>query len=407
MNKNNMASVSAVELPEISPPERSKRDPCSRSPALDIIRIFACINVLSIHFLMNGGFYSEPILGGRMCAMLFMRALFMCCVPLFLMLSGYLLCNKMPERKYYGRIWRIIFVYLAASLFCVYGYRFLYNRVCGLMGNEPIDFAPLGVGHLLELILDYEAGRYAWYIEMYLGLFLCIPFLNVMYQKLPSKKVKQVLILTGFVLSILPNLVNSFNFTQPGWWANPTMRDQNGTLYTYTNLIPDYWLSLFPFTYYFVGCYLREYGLKIKLWKNALLLACSIALYGGFSLWRSWGTTFVSGTWSMWNNPFVFSVSVLVFCFFLNCKYRWMPTWLRNLLAYLSELTLGAYLVSGTFDNLVYPYIKQQQPIVFQRLDLYIIVVPFVFVCSMLVSWMIHLLYTLLQRSGRLLRKKT
>ena len=407
IDTNTVPAAAAEQTAAPAPENRGELGQGRRSPALDLIRIFACFSVMAVHFMMNSGYYSAPIEGGRMAAMLFYRALFTCCVPLFLLLSGYLLCNKKLEKRYYGRIWRILFTYLAASLFCVYGYRFLYNLLSGPMGREPVDFSPLGLWNLCRLILDFEAGRYAWYIEMYIGLFLLIPFLNVLYRHLPSKKAKQILILTGFVLSFLPSLVNAFNLTQPGWWANPTMRNQNGELYPLTHLIPDYWLSLYPFTYYYTGCYLREYGLKLKLWQNLLLLACSVGLFGGFVLWRSWGTTYVSGYWGGWNTPFNLSISVLIFCLFLNRSYRRTPDWVCRLLAFLSELTLGAYLVSGTFDNLIYPYLIEKQPVTFLRMDACFYVVPLVFVCSMFISWLIHLLYLPVQRGCRLLGKKS
>ena len=242
---------------------------------------------------------------------------------------------------------------------------------------------------------------------MYLGLFLLIPFLNLIYHHLPNQKTKQFLILTGFVLSFLPTLVNSFNLTQPGWWANPTMRDQNGRFYPFTNLIPDYWRCLYPFTYYFVGCYLREYGLKLKLWTNLLLLACSVAIYGGFILWRCNGQSYGDGTWSDWDTPFNLAIAVSMFCLFLNRSYRRVPVWMKKLLSRLSELTLGAYLVSDAFDRLIYPSLKQRQPIEVLRMDAFVIMVPIVFVCSMFTAWLIQLLYTLLQRTGRMLHKES
>ncbi|MBQ1411030.1 MAG: acyltransferase family protein [Oscillospiraceae bacterium] len=408
MKKNDTALVAAVaSTAEPISEANAERRMDTRSPALDVIRIFACFSVIAIHFLLNSGFYSIPVVGGRMYGMVFYRALFSCCVPLYMMLSGYLLCNKKLERKYYGRIWRILFVYLASSLFCIYGYRFLYQRFYGLLGLAAMEFPPISFWEFGRKILNYEGSRYAWYVEMYLGLFLLIPFLNLIYHHLPNQKTKQFLILTGFVLSFLPTLVNSFNLTQPGWWANPTMRDQNGSFYPFTNLIPDYWRCLYPFTYYFVGCYLREYGLKLKLWTNLLLLICSVALYGGFILWRCNGQSYIDGTWSDWNTPFTLAIAVSLFCLFLNRSYRRVPVWMKKLLSRLSELTLGAYLVSDAFDRLIYPSLKQRQPIEVLRMDAFVIIVPIVFVCSMFTAWLIQLLYALLQRAGRLLHKES
>ena len=62
-----------------------------RSPAADIIRIFAFFCVVSVHFFLNSKFYDYPTEGKTMLVMTICRSFFMICVPLFLLLSGYLL----------------------------------------------------------------------------------------------------------------------------------------------------------------------------------------------------------------------------------------------------------------------------------------------------------------------------
>lgn len=56
----------------------------------DLIRCVAVFSVVSVHFLKNNGFYSTPVIGGDMLLMCIYRSLFMACVPLFLMLTGFL-----------------------------------------------------------------------------------------------------------------------------------------------------------------------------------------------------------------------------------------------------------------------------------------------------------------------------
>ena len=82
----------------------------NRNPALDVIRCVACFGVVAVHFLLKSGFYGEPVAGGRMIAMVFYRAAFMYCVPLFMILSGYLLCRKKLEWGFYKRIGKVLFV---------------------------------------------------------------------------------------------------------------------------------------------------------------------------------------------------------------------------------------------------------------------------------------------------------
>ena len=84
---------------------RSKRD-----IGLDLTRIIAFIQVPCIHFLFKIKYYNQAIIGERMYLMTFIRVMFMTCVPLFLLLTGYLSSEKKveiapkPLLKYYSRL---------------------------------------------------------------------------------------------------------------------------------------------------------------------------------------------------------------------------------------------------------------------------------------------------------------
>lgn len=65
-----------------------------RDIGLDLTRIVAFISVVAIHFFLNSGYYNEPVVGKRMYIMTLGRTFFGICVPLFMLLSGYLMVNK-------------------------------------------------------------------------------------------------------------------------------------------------------------------------------------------------------------------------------------------------------------------------------------------------------------------------
>lgn len=67
-----------------------------RNINIDLIRCCAIFAVISVHFFRNNGFYTEPVIGWRMYLMVFMRTTFMICVPLFLLITGYLMNRKEP-----------------------------------------------------------------------------------------------------------------------------------------------------------------------------------------------------------------------------------------------------------------------------------------------------------------------
>ena len=148
---------------------QQKTSTIQRNPALDVIRIVALLLVVTTHFFFNQGYFGHYPLEGKAMFVATVFGMFSrICVPLFLIISGYLLCHKKVERKYYSRIIKIISIYLLAALACLATKQYL--------SHTPIDFVKW-----LQQILNFTAS-YGWYINMYIGPFLLIPFLNLKVQ---------------------------------------------------------------------------------------------------------------------------------------------------------------------------------------------------------------------------------
>ncbi len=339
----------------------------TRSPAMDLIRCIALLSVISVHFLWNNGFYEYPVVGIRMSVMTMLRSACMICVPLYMMLSGYLLKNKELNKAYFTRVLKILFVYVATSLICI-GFKVLvlHKRIT--------------IPGMVMQILSFQASEYAWYVEMYLGLFLLIPFLNILYKALETKKKRQFLLAVMITLTLLPRLLNIFKFDDLGWWLHPSSN------HDYNQLIPEWWMRLFPITYYFLGSYLRDYPVKLKWLPHLALTVAATVLFGLFNVYRSYGTVFVQGGWSDWNSFIVAVQTVLVFSFLQNRSYKKMGAGVAKALAKISEWSLGAYLVSSAFDDLAYPILNSRIDDMPLRLNWFVPVVLFVLVGSLAVS---------------------
>ena len=67
--------------------------------------------------------------------------------------------------------------------------------------TDQVQQKELTVTDMVFKLLDFTGAPYSWYIEMYLGLFLLIPFLNILYNNLASQRHKQILVIT-FVICI-------------------------------------------------------------------------------------------------------------------------------------------------------------------------------------------------------------
>ena len=61
-----------------------------RDLGLDYTRILAFLLVVTVHFFLHSGFYGNAMQGEKMYIMTAIRTLCMSCVPLFLLLTGFL-----------------------------------------------------------------------------------------------------------------------------------------------------------------------------------------------------------------------------------------------------------------------------------------------------------------------------
>lgn len=339
----------------------------SRNASMDIIRIVAAFSVLSVHFFLHNGFYSQAVEGMPMYIMVLMRTLFSVCVPMFMILTGYLMSHKTLSRKYYSGISKTLIIFVLATIACMV-FKTIHD-------NEPFTLKSVILG-----TLDFTGANYSWYIEMYIGLFLLIPFLNLAYNKLKNKRQKQVLVLTLIFLTIIPTVFNIFNFDNPAWWSDPKTSD------TFSKLIPSWWMGIYPITYYFTGCYIREYGIKLKTKSSLILFLLAILIFGTFNFYRSYGTAFKSGSYVFWYGFEPYVLSVLLFVLLSRIRTDNMNEKVKFVLWKVSDLALGIYLISYIFDMLVYPVLNAKINPMTDRLPFYFVAVPIVFVCSMVAS---------------------
>lgn len=346
-----------------------------RDTSLDVIRIFAVFSVISVHFFLNSGFYQEQIAGNAMFGIVFVRSFFMVCVPLFLLLTGYLMSRKTLSKKYYLGIVKTLGIYILASIACI-----IYINIKA-PGTYDVKGAIFG-------ILNFSAANYSWYIEMYIGLFLLIPFLNLIYNGLKNKKQKLALIVTLLFLTSIPEVINIFNFSVEEWWLQPAISTE------YQKLIPGFWVAIYPLTYYFIGCYLKEFGLSINKIFSWLFLLSALLFIGSFNYYRSFGGVFAWGPWQNWGSLLHVVLAVLVFHIIVETQWiRKLPSGVKTILKWLSDLSLGAYLVSYIFDSEFYPMLKEHAALFTERFQYFPVIVPTVFLCSMLLSAVLNLVY--------------
>ena len=291
-----------------------------RNASLDIIRSLAIFLVLCKHSVINGKFTAEPITGVSGYIMMGVWLVTSVCVPLFLMLSGYLLNRKKPTVKYYVNYLHIFIPYVLISIITQI-FRMEYLHV------------EMTVRSFVGDIANFSGCLYAWYLMMYTGLYLLIPFLNAMYHSLETKRQKLLLIFSFFALSHLPSIVDSYINIYSVWWKN-----------------------LYPVTFYLLGAYCSEYppakkpSLYFK-WLAGLLVVFS--MYDVFYLHGDGS----SATYYGYENYQVLLVCFLIFRGISSLDIKKLPSGFLKCTETVSKLSFYIYLLSGITDDILYPIV--------------------------------------------------
>lgn len=338
-----------------------------RDFGLDLVRAAAGVLVLSVHFFLNNGFYQTPVAGKTMLLACMVRALCMTCVPLFLVLTGYTCIGREWSRGYYRKLLPVVLTYLGAGVVC------LAFRVAVL--HEAIS--PLG---MVRRMLDFSAAPYAWYIEMYIGLFLLSPFVNAAWKAM-SDKAKRALALSLAVMTALPSLLNQMG----------------------GQIVPDWWVSVYPLTYYVLGAWLREHPLKAKGWQLWLGWFALAALMGVKGYFIAKGGNYLWLPEDEWGSWILTLQAALLFSALARAKSAPKPlAWLVERVA---KLSLGMYLASYVADQLVYPKLIAMVPAAHQRLWWMPLTVIATVTLSCLMAQVIHWVTTAVMKGLRRARK--
>jgi len=346
----------------ITPPYSPQAAGCQRqrSAGLDIVRCVAILFVIASHFFLNTPAHDAVFAGPSMFIQGMGRTLFFTNVPLFLILTGYLNLNKTISRRYYKGMGAVLVSYAAISLVTI-GVR------SGLLGEHlsPIQWA--------LKITDFSAISYAWYIEMWIGLFLLTPFLNILWHNVATRRHKHVLILTLYALCAFPDMFNRYG----------------------VHLVPGYWELIYPCAFYFIGAYIREYRPKVNRLKLVLfILGCCLInpVFNTLFIKNHSMIQIVGDGNGIIGMPMAAALFLLLYD--LNVGSRR----LQGALASVSRRSLDMYLASYMFDIMAYGYLMKHIYVNQSQIGpWFLIVVPVVFMASYLFALSMHFCLRLLR----------
>lgn len=249
------------------------------------------------------------------------------CVPLFLMISGYLFLN--PARKTgMGIMLKKYCRRILAALF-LFGVPYAWLEQIGTQGDFRWEMLPKGI----LMVLRGESWSHLWYLYLILLLYLLTPILKGMLVRIPRRAVYGLLAALFTVSSVLPYLYKLFGLE--GMWA-----------------FPDWGIYFF---YYICG-YLfatggKGEGRNTEAAGKRYLPAAALLLGTGMALSRIFGDYTLQ---MAYNYPFTAVLSVLLFAWGVTAPGkagRRDIFWEKA-----ASLSFTVYLVHPVFINTAYKF---------------------------------------------------
>lgn len=285
-----------------------------RQPGLDLLRCFAALLVVTAHSFLSNGYTVTPQTGVAMWLAGSVRQIGRCSVGIYLMLTGYLQCNKTHWRSCYRGLPSVLLSYFLVAAISIPIRHFTFGDVQSLTT-------------WIQRLFGFSGAYYGWYVEIYVGLTLLTPFINAALKNMCTKDLYKVAAVLLF-LSALPGLTP---------WV----------------IVSGYWKFLYPVSYYVLGAIFRRVQPKPRP-LIGLLSALVITLLMGAGIVLSTDGTFKDAYY--WDFGDLCMVMVTLGLFIGMYKLK-LPDWLGKVLAFASSGCFGAYLLSHLLDAVCYDWV--------------------------------------------------
>lgn len=334
-----------------------------RNINIDIIKVVSLLLVIGVHFFLYTKYYSitYSITNSIFIAL---RNICMACVPLFIIVTGYLNSNKVWSKKYYLNIGRVYLLYSLAML------------ILTLVDNKYVINTTLFKTALIN-ILNYK--YYGWYITMYVGLMLISPIINLAFKNMDESTRKYAVINIILAISLPVTLVDLFSNVRYSILAH---------------ILPNWWYYTWPLMYYMIGVafsynkeMLKDFfsNSKILFW---IILIVSTVFYSFLNIhWES----------TLHVNIFIVIITTCIFSWLLNLDIN-VNSKLRTGIIFVSNNTLLAYLLSYIVDNITYPFVNQVSNMNV-RFSLFPVVVVLNFILTIILVIIVRIILSALSKS--------
>lgn len=283
----------------------------NRNYGIDIIRIIAVVLVLAVHFFLNTSYYDVPEVGLGMKVQTIIRNFCMACVPLFMLITGFLNKKIEYDKPFFKGLVNILIIWFFYSLVEYFTLNILNH-----------NYNLLDLRNFIFSLSSFKSCGYSWYIEMYIGLYLISPIINNAYNSF-DKKNRFILLLVVLFNLVIPSFVNELF---------------DGIIH-----MPNWWVNIYPIGYYIIGKYISD--IKPKVNKKTLIFLLILTQIITFSFNYIGSIDFNSLT--------TFLSSTLIFVLFYDIDIK--NDIIRKIILYISNISLDIYLASSLVDKIIYP----------------------------------------------------
>lgn len=340
-----------------------------RNINIDIIKVVSLLLVIGVHFFLYTGYYSINY-SITNSIFIVLRNICMACVPLFIIVTGYLNRNKVWSKKYYLNIGRVYLLYSLAMF------------ILTLVDNKYVINTTLFKTALIN-ILNYK--YYGWYITMYVGLMLLAPIINLAFKNIDESMRKYAVINIILAISIPVTLVDLFSNVRYSILAH---------------ILPNWWYYTWPLMYYIIGVAfaynknaIKDFFKKTRLLFLLTLIISTLLYYVLNIHWEFRAHV----------NIFIVIITTCIFSWLLNLDIN-VNSKLRTAIIFVSNNTLLAYLLSYIVDNITYPFVNQITNMNI-RFSLFPIVVILNFILTILLVRIVRIILSILKKSIKMVKR--
>lgn len=301
-----------------------------RTSYIEFLRILATFIVVIDHIVVVAiSQFSKQLTVNKAITYYSIRHIVHVCVPIFVMITGYLLLNPQKEIP----LKNIVKKYVFKMVVVLFSFGTFYSWIELIFDSHKVSI--LQIPKAFYNVLIGKTWDHMWYLYMLIGLYFIIPILKKFINNSTKKDLDYFLIVNIIFLSIFPMINNLFKinigFTIPI-------------------------ATLYPL-YLVLGYYIGNDFIKIKKKYLYLIAGIDILVFISSSILDNKYGLLGFRRLGDYDSIFVLSLSVFVFLLVKQAK-DFCDKHYNNTIKLISRCSFGIYIIHMFFINVLYKVLK-------------------------------------------------